>query len=145
MVLFFPQAGISADIGLAVYLATTTAEQIRRSLTSQDHIFHSTETQCHSLTHLHSLTHSLNHVFHSCSLTHTGSYLIHSHKRRSLNLEELKDESLFPFQKGGKKKKTIFYQRKSEPRRGKQGEKVTKGQGKSGRSQNKTELIHRKW
>lgn len=68
VVLLFPRAGTSADIWPAIHLATTTAEQIRRSLTSQDRIFHSTETQCHSLTR--TLAHSLNHVFHSSSLTH---------------------------------------------------------------------------
>ncbi len=50
VLLIFLLAGTSADIWMAVYLAITTAEQIRCSCTSQDHIIHSTENHCQSLT-----------------------------------------------------------------------------------------------
>lgn len=50
VLLIFLLAGSSADIWNAVCLAITTAEQIRCSHTSQDHIIHSTENHCHSLT-----------------------------------------------------------------------------------------------
>lgn len=89
----FPEAG--STVGLVVYLSITAAEQIRCSRTSQDHIFHSTQNHCHSLAL--SLTQSCLSFF----LPHTRSSLTHSCKRQSLNLEELKDNALFPFGKGG--------------------------------------------
>lgn len=50
MLLIYLLAGTSADVWMAVYLAITTAEQIRCSHTSQDHIIHFAENHCHSLT-----------------------------------------------------------------------------------------------
>lgn len=76
MLLIFLLAGTSTDVWMAVYLAITTAEQIRCSHTSQDHIIHSTENHCHSLTQ--SCRPSF---FVSLSLAHTYLHLAHSPKR----------------------------------------------------------------
>lgn len=59
VLLIFLLAGTLADTWTAVYLAITTAEQIRCSCAGQDKIIHSTESYYHCLTPF------------SCSLPHT--------------------------------------------------------------------------
>lgn len=49
VLLIFQLVGTSADIWMVVYLTITTAEQIRCSHASQEHIIHSIENHCHSL------------------------------------------------------------------------------------------------
>lgn len=80
MLLIYLLAGTSADIWMAVYLAITTAEQIRCSHTSQDHIIHFAENHCHSLTQSCPPSSSAS-LSLTPSLIHTRLHLAHSHKR----------------------------------------------------------------
>lgn len=130
-----------ADICPAIYLATTTAKQIRRSFTSQAHIFYSTETQCHSLTC--TFAHSLNHVFHSSSLAHT---LIPQPLTQVpiIKLGRTQGRRFISLPKGGKVKEENRFVLRKIVSWEEEKKTLTKGQGQPGRSQTKTELVDNK-
>lgn len=90
-------AGTSADIWMAVDLAITAAEQIRCSHTSQDHIIHSTENPCHSLTQSCPLSFS---VSLSPAPSYRYSHVAHSHKTLIIKLEGTQGQCFIAFPKG---------------------------------------------
>lgn len=106
----------------------TTAEQIRCSHTSQDHIIHSTANHCHSLTQSCPTTRSFSLCLSlATSLTNIRAPHPLTHQILIIKLEELKGIALFPFQM---KKQNILInlcQKKTETKSALEKSTVTEG------------------